>query len=498
VPRAAAFILAAIVVVQAGRFIGSTSATADEGVYLAMAEDTFQNRGDDREYARRGTAPLPVVLQYALPASAATADFAQKIMLARMSAVAFIAVPLILVIYFWLAGELGAVPAFVAAAIVALSPNVVANSAVAATDACFVLFALLLLWALSRYVERPSWRRLAALVAAGGFAFAAKYSAIALFGVAAVVLTWRDRPQRPLWIRAAGAAAVTAAMVAFGVALSWRFHPVEGLLSQISHQRLGHEAFLLGSRSTTGWWYYQPVALSVKSTYVELAAFGLAIAALATLRREPLTVVRIWLVTAAVVLAGSMISHVDIGVRYVLLLVPLAVMVATAWVARRSAGRRWVGAAIAVAALAVQAAQAIAIAPQYLSYFNGFAGGPMNGYRWLADSNLDWGQDLPAMRRFLMRVGAREPIVSYFGTAPPSAYGVSGSQWNFAGPDVKARTDWIVISATHLVGLYVPNDMFAPFRALKPFARPTPTLFVFDASRPEVKAALAETTARTR
>ena len=495
--RVAPFILAAIVVVQAGRFIGSTSATADEGIYLAMAEETFRHRGDDSEYALRGTAPLPVILQYALPAASPTADFAQKIMLARMSAVAFIAVPLILVIYFWLAGELGPLRAFVAAAIVALSPNVVANSAIAATDACFVLFALLLLWALSRYVERPTWRRLAALVAAGGFAFAAKYSALALFGVAVVVLVWRDRPQRPLWIRVSGAVAVAGAMAAAGVALSWGFHPLDGLISQINHQRLGHDAFLLGSRNTNGWWYYQPVALFVKSTYVELATFGLTIAALATLRREPLTVVRIWLVAAAVVLAASMISRVDIGVRYVLLLVPLAVMTATAWAARVSAGRRWIAAAIAVAALAVQTAEALAIAPRYLSYFNAFAGGPMNGYRWLADSNLDWGQDLPSMRRFLERVGAREPIVSYFGTAPPSAYGVSGWQWNFAGPDVKARTDWIVISATHLVGLYVPNDTFAPFRDLKPFARPTPTLFVYDASRPEVKAALAEATART-
>ena len=220
-----------------------------------------------------GPAPLPVILQYALPAASLTADFAQKIMLARMSAVAFIAVPLILVIYFWLASELGALPAVVAAAIVALSPNVVANSAIAATDACFVLFALVLLLALSRYVERPSWRRLAALVAAGGFAFAAKYSALALFGVAVVVLMWRDRPQRALWIRAAGAVAVAAAMAAAGVALSWRFHPVDGLISQINHQRLGHDAFLLGSRDMHGWWYYQPVALLVKSTHVELAAF---------------------------------------------------------------------------------------------------------------------------------------------------------------------------------------------------------------------------------
>jgi len=492
----APFILAAIVVVQAARFIGSTSATADETIYLTMAEQTFKNRGD-AEYGIKGIAPLPVLLQYALPVTSATEDLPLKIALARLSAVAFIAVPLILVIYFWLAGELGPAAAFVAAALVALSPNVVANSAIAATDACFVLFALLLLWALSDYVDRPSWRRLTVLVAAGGFAFAAKYSSIALFGVAAVVLMWRDRRLRPLWSRLASAAAITAAMAVAGIVLSWRFHPIDGVLSQINHQRIGHEAFLLGSRSNQGWWYYQLVALGVKSTYVELVAFGLAISALVTLRREPLTVVRVWLLAAAVILAGSMISRVDIGVRYVLLLVPLAVMIAAASVMRVSTARRWIAVAIAIAALAAQAGTAIAIAPRYLSYFNAFAGGPMNGYRWLADSNLDWGQDLPAMRRFLERVGARTPIASYFGTAPPSAYGVNVWPWN-AGPDVKARADWIVISATHLVGLYVPNDAFEPFRALKPFARPTPTLFVYDASRPEVKDALAEASARTR
>jgi 4-amino-4-deoxy-L-arabinose transferase-like glycosyltransferase len=496
VARAAPFILAAIVVVQAGRFIASTSATVDETMYLTMAEATFRNRGD-AEYGVKGIAPLPVVLQYALPATSPTEDFAQKIVLARLSAVAFVAVPLILVIYFWLATQLGAAAAFIAAAIVALSPNVVANSVIAGTDACFVLFALLLLWALSEYVERPSWLRLAALVAAGGFAFAAKYSAIALFGVAAVVLAWRDRPERPLSTRAVYAAAVVVAMAAAGIALSWRFHPIAGLFSQINHQRLGHEAFLLGSRNNQGWWYYQPVALAVKSTYVELIAFGLAIAAAATLGREPLTVVRIWLVAAAVVAVGSMISRVDIGVRYVLLLVPLAVMTATVWVMRVS-HRRWIAAAIGVAALAVQGATAVAIAPRYLSYFNAFAGGPMNGYRWLVDSNLDWGQDLPAMRRFLERVGARDPVASYFGTAPPGAYGVNVWLWNLCGADVKARTDWVVISATHLAGLYVPNDAFAAFRALKPFARPTPALFVYDGSRQEVKDAVADAAARSR
>ena len=36
--------------------------------------------------------------------------------------------------------------------------------------------------------------------------------------------------------------------------------------------------------------------------------------------------------------------------------------------------------------------------PNYLAYFNLLAGGPAHGYQHLADSSLDWGQDLPALR----------------------------------------------------------------------------------------------------
>ena len=63
--------------------------------------------------------------------------------------------------------------------------------------------------------------------------------------------------------------------------------------------------------------------------------------------------------------------------------------------------------------------------------------------------------------------------------------------WNIAGRDLEPKIDWIVISATYLVGLYLEHDPFEAFRAIEPTARPTPALFVYDASRPDVKKALA-------
>lgn len=494
--RAAPFLLAALVVVQAGLVIANASATYDETVYLHMAEAALQQR-DNADFAAKGVAPLPILLAYALPAKNDVTDVAQAILLARMSAIAIVAVPLVLVVYFWLCTEIGAGPAALAAAVVALSPNMVAHGAIATTDACFVLCSLLTLWALSRYIERPGALRVALLLGAGGLAFAAKYSGVVLAGVAAIAIGWMDRPLRTPGARMRSAIAVAAGMIAAGIALTWTYHPIDGLLSQANHQRLGHEAFLLGERSTTGWWYYQPLALAFKSTYVEIAAFVVAAVALIAARRDRPVATRIWGLAAAVVLGLSMISRVSIGVRYVLLVVPLAIMLSAVWLARISAARPAIAAAAAAVAVLAQASAAWSVSPRPLSYFNGIAGGPMNGYRLLADSNLDWGQDLPAMRQVLASVGAREPLAAYFGSAPPEAYGVHIWPWNIAGADVRRRADWIVISATYLDGLYLANDPFESFRAIAPTARPTPTLFLFDAARPDVKAALAQAMARS-
>ena len=38
--------------------------------------------------------------------------------------------------------------------------------------------------------------------------------------------------------------------------------------------------------------------------------------------------------------------------------------------------------------------------PDYLPYFNELVGGPNNGYKYLDDSNIDWGYDLKRLARY--------------------------------------------------------------------------------------------------
>lgn len=65
------------------------------------------------------------------------------------------------------------------------------------------------------------------------------------------------------------------------------------------------------------------------------------------------------------------------------------------------------------------------IHPHYLAYFNEISGGPRNGYKNLVDSNLDWGQELNDLKKWLDDRNITEPIwLSYFGNADPRWYGI--------------------------------------------------------------------------
>ena len=65
--------------------------------------------------------------------------------------------------------------------------------------------------------------------------------------------------------------------------------------------------------------------------------------------------------------------------------------------------------------------------PHYLAYFNELAGGPRwpnRGYRLLADSNLDWGQDWIRLKKWQDENRVSELAVAGFGKVDPAVFGV--------------------------------------------------------------------------
>jgi hypothetical protein len=177
--------------------------------------------------------------------------------------------------------------------------------------------------------------------------------------------------------------------------------------------------------------------------------------------------------------------RLEIGLRYVLPIYPF-LMVAGGYAVARLWERRWVLRAAVPLLLGWQAVTSAVAYPSYLAYFNEMVGGGRNGHRYLADSNLDWGQDLPALVSFMEEHGLQEIALSYFGLTDPAVYGI---QYHPI-PEGPPAPGWYAISATHLVGLYDPvqnpvQTLFrgeadlSPFRQMEPVEVLGNSIFVY-------------------
>ncbi len=74
---------------------------------------------------------------------------------------------------------------------------------------------------------------------------------------------------------------------------------------------------------------------------------------------------------------------------------------------------------IASVLVLASALSSLRVHPHYTSYFNSMSGGPENGWRLLSFSNIDWGQDLGAVKKWIDSHPECRPIsfeMDYFGT----------------------------------------------------------------------------------
>jgi hypothetical protein len=171
-------------------------------------------------------------------------------------------------------------------------------------------------------------------------------------------------------------------------------------------------SYFRGQWRLGGWWHYYLYALAIK---VPLGTWCLVAAAagLALFRRTYLAPWRdemMLLAPAAVVLAlvssQTGFSH---HLRYVLSIFPF-VFIWTSKVAQAVQGRNWALVALVGAALSWSVGRSLWHYPHSLSYFNELVGGPAGGHWHLGDSNIDWGQDLLDLKRWLDEHPEAKPL----------------------------------------------------------------------------------------
>jgi hypothetical protein len=203
----------------------------------------------------------------------------------------------------------------------------------------------------------------------------------------------------------------------------------------------GYPVYLDGQLRDRSWWYYYLLALLYK---VPEGTWLLVLLSVGTLllgrrpRRDWSDEFAVWVVPTVVVLVMSVFTNINLGLRYVLPAFPFVYVGCgrlAIW-SRGLAGRaRAIGTGLMAACLVQSVISTVLIHPHYLAYFNRLSGGPERGSEHLIDSNLDWGQDLVNLKRWLDRNAPGERVgLAYFGQIPPVIFEARGQPFDWYLP----------------------------------------------------------------
>jgi len=243
-------------------------------------------------------------------------------------------------------------------------------------------------------------------------------------------------------------------------------HYLLGVLMVFQRSSGGNTAYFLGEVSAAGWWYYFPVVFLLKEPLPSLILIVLAL--ILAIWRIIKNIKSQWskvishlsdyigthfaefsmLIFIILYWAYSMNSPLNIGVRHILPTIPFI------YILTISGLKKWTNKKIIFnenllikffsflnnflrtslkiififGLLVFYLIETILAKPYFLSYFNELAGGIENGYKYVTDSNYDWGQDLKRLKSFIETWNLKNETkinkiaIDYFGGGNPKYY----------------------------------------------------------------------------
>ena len=335
-------------------------------------------------------------------------------------------------------------------------PNFLSHSAIATTDVGVALFAVLASFYFWKYLESASFRHGLLLAAALGLAFAAKHNALflgplflcvlfcrkggklffisaLLFSTVGFLIIWASYFFEWKPILAGGVPRVEEKLGYLPPAFAFLKKaalqmPVPipsyilGLAGVLRSHRAPYSHFAFGEWTTRTQWYYYFFVFLVKMALPFLAALFLR----AVFWSKKLTPSRneLWAILApgVALFALTVFDTTAVGIRYLFLVIPLLYVWVGGLAGLCQESKVWKG--LVGLLMALQLLTTLPYFPYYLSYFNPLAGGPNGGYRYVRGSDVDWGQGLVALKKYLDERGIGEVALEYFGSADPSFYGI--------------------------------------------------------------------------
>jgi hypothetical protein len=438
-------------------------------------------------------------------------------------------------VWYWARLRCGNWPALAATFLFTTSPVVLAHSGLATTD---MIAAATFTWAVLAFVsflEGPTYGRAATLGGAAGLAVLSKFSALLFLPACALTLSltrWLTNRQaaettpltasitvswrRPIAVavpvllligwagyRFSISSATTATdrphytldqlagksgtlhNLAYAVAEA-PFIPApaffQGLAKARFKETTGHKGYLLGQVKETGWWYFFPVALAVKSTipFLILTIVGSLYLARSAWLGQADWIALSPLVAALTVILVCLPSRINIGVRHILPIYPLLAIIAGLGACKlwSIARPKYAGPVVACVLLTWQLLSSIRAHPDYLAYFNEFAG--RHPENVLIDSDLDWGQDLLRLSAILQQEHVERVSIAYAGSPWLDLNKFGLPPFHVLAPHERT-TGWIAISILALKtgGFLQPDDSYAWLEAYQQVGRAGKSIWLY-------------------
>ena len=397
----------------------------------------------------------------------------------------------------------------------AFMPNIIAHSQLVTTDiglAAFSFISLYCLWSFYKSDFKNRWR----LVFSGvflGLALGTKFSAIFLIPIflilSAVGIREKFKNSTSL-AKTNSFLKIILPLLAITFFLIWLIYLLpsgstfywEGLNSVYADSNADYQYYLNGNFKSEGWWYYFLWAFVIKTPIpfliiLFLSVWGSKKSGLVSTDR-----LFIFLPVAVFLFVASWKAH-NIGVRYILPIYPFLILFVGGWLSDKfgilnlesifsnfASNFKFKNLNIKIVAILILLGwyvfSAARIYPDYLAYFNELIGGSGKGYKYLDDSNIEWGQDLK--RLFKYQVESPDLRVAYVWDAYVDAnrlYGIRNmeslnSEKLWLTPKGKYAISAHAIIRTRLAGQINKNERINWMDSYKPIDRIGQSFFIYE------------------
>lgn len=333
----------------------------------------------------------------------------------------------------WCGGGIGLLAVF----FFTLMPSVLTHAGMATNDMAATACLIFLFFCFSRYWGNPKMGNAALCGFALALSLGSKLSLLLFIPLAVlpfvVTLGWPWKWEKAKVLRSLGHGVLFVGVAFFLLWSLYRFDLTSvprlgniplplvgfanGVKQLVDHNKDGHDAIFWGQYSRHGFRFFFPTLLFMKTPlgilFLSLAGYA---ALLFRWRVWPVPL-RIALWAAPVILAASMTSTINIGLRHVLPIYPflmLAAALGLTFVPRRipaSALRP-----VLLLALVVGIGESATAISDPLPWFNVLAPEPKDLVT--VDSDLDWGQNLHRLAEYLKQEKIEKIGIRYFGSAP--------------------------------------------------------------------------------